>query len=71
MDHAERFYKIDSLIRERGVAPVGGFLRELEVSIGTFKHDIGYVPSRHNAPIEWDRVPGGYHYFVTQLDSRP
>jgi predicted DNA-binding transcriptional regulator YafY len=55
MDRTERFYKIDHLIRERGVVPVGDFLRELEVSLATFKRDIEYMRSRHHAPIEWDR----------------
>src|SRR5260221_5434256 len=60
MDRTERFYKIDHLIRERGVVPVGDFLRELEVSLATFKRDIEYMRSRHHAPIEWDRDAGGY-----------
>ena len=33
MDRTERFYKIDHLIRERGIVPVQDFLRELEVSL--------------------------------------
>jgi predicted DNA-binding transcriptional regulator YafY len=62
MDRTERFYKIDHLIRERGVVPVGDFLRELEVSLATFKRDIEYMRSRHHAPIEWDRDAGGYRF---------
>ena len=56
MDRTERFYKIDHLIRERGIVPVKDFLRELEVSLATFKRDIEYMKSRHNAPIEWARA---------------
>src|SRR5260221_11305497 len=62
MDRTERFYKIDHLIRERGVVPVSDFLRELEVSLATFKRDIEYMRSRHHAPIEWDREAGGYRF---------
>src|SRR5436309_5446780 len=62
MDRSERFYKIDHLIRERGVVPVSDFLRELEVSLATFKRDIEYMRSRHYAPITWDRDQGGYRF---------
>src|SRR5258706_6182264 len=62
MDRTERFYKIDHLIRERGIVPVQDFLRELEVSLATFKRDIEYMRSRHHAPIEWDREAGGYRF---------
>ena len=62
MDRSERFYKIDHLIRERGVVPVSDFLRELEVSLATFKRDIEYMRSRHYAPITWDRDKGGYRF---------
>src|SRR5260221_10488247 len=62
MDRTERFYKIDHLIRERGIVPVKDFLRELEVSLATFKRDIEYMRSRHHAPIEWDRDAGGYRF---------
>ncbi len=69
MDRTERFYKIDHLIRERGVVPVSDFLRELEVSLATFKRDIECVRSRHHAPIEWDREAGGYRF--VKADSVP
>jgi predicted DNA-binding transcriptional regulator YafY len=62
MDRTERFYKIDHLIRERGIVPVQDFLRELEVSLATFKRDIEYMRSRHYAPIMWDREQGGYRF---------
>ncbi len=62
MDRSERFYKIDHLIRERGIVPVNDFLRELEVSLATFKRDIEYMRSRHYAPITWDREQGGYRF---------
>jgi predicted DNA-binding transcriptional regulator YafY len=62
MDRTERFYKIDHLIRERGIVPVKDFLRELEVSLATFKRDIEYMRSRYNAPITWDRDQNGYRF---------
>src|SRR5690348_12549065 len=69
MDRSERFYKIDHLIRERGVVPVGDFLSELEVSLATFKRDIEYMRSRHYAPIVWDRDQNGYRFEAPQPGS--
>jgi predicted DNA-binding transcriptional regulator YafY len=62
VDRTERFYKIDHLIRERGIVKTSDFLRELEVSLATFKRDMEYMKSRHHAPIEWDRDAGGYRF---------
>lgn len=62
MDRTERFYKIDSLLQGGKAVPVGRMLRELEVSLATFKRDLEYMRSRLNAPIEWDRDEGGYRY---------
>ena len=62
VDRTERFYKIDHLIRERGTVTTRDFLKELEVSLATFKRDIEYMKSRHYAPIEWDRDAGGYRF---------
>jgi predicted DNA-binding transcriptional regulator YafY len=67
VDRTERFYKIDHLIRERGTVTTSDFLRELEISLATFKRDIEYMKSRHYAPIEWDRDTGGYRF--TEPDS--
>ena len=69
MDRSERFYKIDHMIRERGVVPVGDFLSELEVSLATFKRDIEYMRSRHYAPIVWDRDQNGYRFESPQPGS--
>ena len=43
MDRTERFYKIDHLLQ--GQAPVGVdvFLRELGVSLATFKRDLSWA----------------------------
>jgi len=62
MDRTERFYKIDNLLHANPVVPVGQFLKELEVSLATFKRDIEYMRDRLNAPIEWSRAEGGYRY---------
>jgi len=69
MDRTERFYKIDHLIRERGIVPVKDFLSELEVSLATFKRDIEYMRSRHYAPIVWDRDQGGYRFEQPAKDA--
>ena len=60
MDRSERFYKIEQMLRERRIVPLGDFLDTLGVSRATFKRDLEYMRDRYNAPIEWDREGGGY-----------
>lgn len=62
MDRTERFYKIDAMLQGGSVVPVARFLRELEVSLATFKRDIEYMRSRLNSPIAWSKADGGYSY---------
>ncbi len=62
MERLERFYKIDALLQERTVVPRDAFLRELEVSLATFKRDLEYMRDRFNAPVVWDADAGGYRY---------
>ena len=62
MDRTERFYRIDQMLNDRRVVPVGDFLRVLEVSRATFKRDLEYMRDRLNAPIVWDRELGGYRF---------
>ena len=62
MDRSERFYRIDQLLNERGVVPREVFLKELEVSLATFKRDLEYMRDRYNAPVVWDADAGGYRF---------
>lgn len=62
MDRTERFYRIDALLRERGVVRIETFLEELEVSRATFRRDLEYLRDRLHAPIEWDRGARGYRF---------
>ncbi|MEO6565152.1 MAG: WYL domain-containing protein, partial [Casimicrobiaceae bacterium] len=62
MDRLERFYKIDALLQERTVVSRDAFLRELEVSLATFKRDLEYMRDRFNAPVIWDVNVHGYRY---------
>jgi predicted DNA-binding transcriptional regulator YafY len=62
MDRTERFYRIQQLLRQNRTVPVQRFLRELEISLATFKRDLEYMRSRLNIPIEWDREIGGYRF---------
>lgn len=62
MDRTERFYKIDTLLKERKSVPLRRFMDELEVSRSTVMRDIEYLRDRLNAPIIWDRAMGGYRY---------
>ena len=62
MDRTERFYKIDQMLNDRKLVPIDDFLDELGVSRATFKRDLEYMRERLNAPIEWSRDSGGYHF---------
>lgn len=62
MDRTERLYRIDLLLNERKVVPVGDFLAELGVSLATFKRDLEYLRDRLNAPVVWDKAAGGYRF---------
>ena len=70
MDRTERFYRIDALLRERGVVPIETFLEALEVSRATFRRDLEYLRDRLHAPIEWDRGARGYR-FTTPAPAAP
>ena len=62
MDRTERLYRIDRMLNDRKVVPIGAFLEELEVSLATFKRDLEYLRDRFNAPIIWDRDVNGYRF---------
>jgi predicted DNA-binding transcriptional regulator YafY len=62
MDRTERFYRIQQLLHQQRSVPVERFLRELEISLATFKRDLEYMRSRLNIPILWDREIGGYRF---------
>jgi predicted DNA-binding transcriptional regulator YafY len=60
MNQTERLYRIDQLIRERGLVPFVDLMHELEVSRATLKRDLAHLRDRLNAPIVFDRDAGGY-----------
>jgi predicted DNA-binding transcriptional regulator YafY len=60
MAGTERLYKIERLIRTRGVVSFARLLEELEVSPATLKRDLEYLRSRLGAPIVYDRDANGY-----------
>ena len=62
MDRTERFYKIDHLIQSQAPVSIDVFLKELGVSLATFKRDLEYMRERLNAPIVWDRDANGYRF---------
>lgn len=64
MDRTERFYKIDHLLQagQPGAVPIAVFLKELDVSLATFKRDLEYMRDRLHAPIVWDRDANGYRF---------
>jgi predicted DNA-binding transcriptional regulator YafY len=62
MANTERLYRIERLIRTRGVVSFQALLDELEVSRATLKRDLEYLRSRLGAPIEYDRDANGYRF---------
>jgi predicted DNA-binding transcriptional regulator YafY len=62
MDRLERFYKIQQLLETSKIVPIERFLKELGVSVATFKRDLEYMRDRFNAPIDWDRDLRGYRF---------
>lgn len=62
MDRTERFYKIELLLRSRGVVSFDTLLAELDVSPATLKRDLQYLRDRLAAPIVYDRFDNGYRF---------
>ena len=62
MDRLERFYKIDQLLKERGVVSFAVFKDKLGMSRASVKRDLEYMRSRFHAPIEYDRKANGYRF---------
>lgn len=62
MQDTERIYRIDQLLRDRGVVSISTMLSELGVSLATFKRDLAYLRDRLHAPILFDRERGGYRF---------
>jgi predicted DNA-binding transcriptional regulator YafY len=60
MGQTERFYRIDQLIRSRGVIGFKALQEALEVSRATLTRDLAALRDRFNAPIVFDRDRGGY-----------
>jgi predicted DNA-binding transcriptional regulator YafY len=71
MNRLERVYKIDQMLQERKVVAREVFLRELEVSLATFKRDLEHMRDRLNAPVVWDRDLNGYRFADEQKGSAP
>jgi predicted DNA-binding transcriptional regulator YafY len=70
MAHTERLYKIERLIRARGVVSMATMLEELEVSRATLKRDLEYLRSRLGAPIEYDAAERGYRFGTAYAGPR-
>ena len=70
MSRAERFYKIERLVRSRGPISLQALQDELEVSRATLVRDLEYLRNRLGAPIEYDRGGGGYRLAESQRGAR-
>jgi predicted DNA-binding transcriptional regulator YafY len=62
MDRTERFYRIELLIRNRGLVSFEALQADLEVSRATLKRDLQYLRERLDAPIVYDRADNGYRF---------
>ena len=62
MDRLERFYKIDTLLKERKLVPFSALQEALGTSRAGVKRDLAYMRDRFNAPIEYDRERNGYFF---------
>jgi predicted DNA-binding transcriptional regulator YafY len=62
MDRTERFYKIELLIRNRGLVSFETLQAELEVSRATLQRDLLYLRERLDAPIVYERADNGYRF---------
>ena len=51
MDRTERFYKIESLLRQRKFASFVALQAALQVSRSALKRDLAYLRTRMNAPV--------------------
>jgi len=69
MNQIARLYRIQTLLRERRSVSRDEFLRELEVSLATFKRDLAYLRDRLNVPVEYSNEQGGYR-LVLAGDAR-
>lgn len=69
MDRTERFYRIQTLLRQRRLVRTQEFLEELEVSKATFKRDLEYLKERMHAPIVYDRHEEAYRFETGVADE--
>jgi predicted DNA-binding transcriptional regulator YafY len=70
MANTDRLYRIERLIRVRGVVSMATLLEELEVSRATLKRDLEYLRSRLGAPIEYDAAGRGYRFVAGHVGAR-
>jgi predicted DNA-binding transcriptional regulator YafY len=70
MANAARLYRIEALIRARGLVSFKTLLDELEVSPATLKRDLEYLRSRMGAPIEYDALGNGYRFGTAFTGTR-
>ena len=70
MANAARLYRIETLIRARGLVSFKTLLGELEVSPATLKRDLEYLRSRMGAPIEYDALGNGYRFGTAFTGTR-
>lgn len=60
MDRTERFYKIQSMLRQNRSVTMRQMCESLEVSRATVCRDLDYLKDRLGFPVVWDRSVRGY-----------
>jgi predicted DNA-binding transcriptional regulator YafY len=66
MDRTERFYKIETLLKQRSLVTFQSLLDETGVSRATLTRDLAYLRDRMALPIVLDRAGGGYRLEVSR-----
>ena len=70
MANTDRLYRLERMIRVRGMVSMATLLEELEVSRATLKRDLEYLRSRLGAPIEYDAAGRGYRFVAGRAGPR-
>ncbi|UOD50960.1 helix-turn-helix transcriptional regulator [Orrella daihaiensis] len=71
MDRTERFYKIQTLLRQRRSVTMRQLCEALEVSRATVCRDLDYLRDRLGVPVNWDSASRSYRLegFEGQVDG--
>jgi predicted DNA-binding transcriptional regulator YafY len=70
MSQLERLYRIEQMLLNAPAVSFDRMQETLEISRATLKRDLAYLRDRLHAPIEYDRLAGGYKMATDRHDLR-